>query len=193
MLTGPSSQSAAAETGPTDDASQAPSVAKLRADDRLIREVIGQCASRRPARGGSWVITNAIPVLQSIAPLAATADLVVDIWGVMHNGERPYASPVAACEAFRRQGGTFLVTNSPRPRESVARSRRHGVARTAYDGIVSSGDVSQPTEEWLASRSFTSTGAGPAGFANLQATPGASRMLRSRSARGCMTTRRDAR
>src|SRR6185437_8489620 len=54
-------------------------------------------------------------------------------------------SSVAACEAFRNQGGTvLLVTNSPRPRESVGRQLDGiGVARAAYDDIVSSGDVSR--------------------------------------------------
>jgi HAD superfamily hydrolase (TIGR01459 family) len=121
---------------------------------------------------------NAIPVLQSIAPLAATADLwFVDIWGVMHDGVRPYASSVAACEAFRRQGGTILlVTNSPRPRESVALQLDGiGVARSAYDGIVSSGDVSRSLiEEWAGDPILH---IGPERdlplFANLQATPGA--------------------
>ncbi len=71
---------------------------------------------------------SAIPVLPSIAPLAATAELwFVDIWGVIHNGVKPYASSIAACESFRNQGGTvLLVTNSPRPRESVRpATRRH--------------------------------------------------------------------
>src|SRR6185437_10769758 len=89
---------------------------------------------------------SAIPVLPSIAPLAATAELwFVDIWGVIHNGVRPYATSIAACESFRSQGGTvLLVTNSPRPRESVGRQLDGiGVARSAYDGIVSSGDVSR--------------------------------------------------
>ncbi len=121
---------------------------------------------------------TAIPVLQSIAPLAATADLwFVDIWGVMHNGVRPYASSVAACEAFRRQGGTILlVTNSPRPRESVARQLDGiGVARSAYDGIVSSGDVSRSLIEDWAGEPILHIGPErdlPV-FANLQATPGA--------------------
>ena len=53
---------------------------------------------------------TAIPALSSIAPFAGTSDLwFVDIWGVMHNGVRPYASSVAACEAFRKQGGTALL------------------------------------------------------------------------------------
>jgi HAD superfamily hydrolase (TIGR01459 family) len=121
---------------------------------------------------------TAIPVLQSIAPLAATADLwFVDIWGVMHNGVRPYASSVAACEAFRRQGGTILlVTNSPRPRESVARQLDGiGVARSAYDGIVSSGDVSRSLIEDWAGEPILHIGPErdlPV-FANLQANPGA--------------------
>lgn len=87
-----------------------------------------------------------IPALPSIAPLADTTDVwFVDIWGVMHNGVRPIASSVAACETFRQRGGTVvLVTNAPRPRDSVVRQlERIGVAATAYDGIVSSGDVSR--------------------------------------------------
>jgi HAD superfamily hydrolase (TIGR01459 family) len=90
---------------------------------------------------------------------------------------RPYASSVAACEAFRRQGGTILlVTNSPRPRESVALQLDGiGVARSAYDGIVSSGDVSRSLiEEWAGEPILH---IGPERdlplFANLQATPGA--------------------
>jgi HAD superfamily hydrolase (TIGR01459 family) len=95
-------------------------------------------------------------VLPSIAPLAATSDLwFMDIWGIMHNGVRPYAKSVAACEAFRSQGGTvLLVTNAPRPRASVAMQLdRIGVAPTAYDGIVSSGDVSRSLiAAWAGSR-----------------------------------------
>src|SRR6185312_15093207 len=50
-----------------------------------------------------------------------------------------------------KQGGTvLLVTNSPRPRESVGRQLDGiGVARSAYDSIVSSGDVSRSLiEAW---------------------------------------------
>lgn len=122
---------------------------------------------------------NPIPVLQSIAPLAATVDLwFVDIWGVMHNGVTPFASSVAACEAFRGQGGTvLLVTNSPRPRESVERQLDGiGVARSAYDSIVSSGDVSRSLiEDWAGEPILH---VGPERdlpiFSGLGATPGAS-------------------
>lgn len=120
-----------------------------------------------------------IPVISSIAPFAKTSELwFVDIWGVIHNGVRPFASSVAACEAFRKQGGTaLLVTNSPRPRESVGKQLDGiGVSRDAYDGIVSSGDVSRSLIEDWAGRPILHIG--PARdlpiFAGLNAQPGAS-------------------
>ena len=117
-------------------------------------------------------------VLPSIAPLAATSDVwFVDIWGVIHNGVRPCASSVTACEAFRKQGGTvLLVTNAPRPRVSVRRQLdRISVAATAYDEIVSSGDVSRDLIEAWAGRRILHIGPErdlPI-FAGLCAVPGA--------------------
>ena len=117
-------------------------------------------------------------VLPSIAPLADTSDVwFVDIWGVIHNGVRPCASSVTACEAFRKQGGTvLLVTNAPRPRVSVRRQLdRIGVADTAYDEIVSSGDVSRELIEAWAGRRILHIGPErdlPI-FAGLGAVPGA--------------------
>ena len=84
--------------------------------------------------------------LDSIAPLASSADVwFVDIWGVMHNGVAPFAQAVEACIAFRREGGrVILVSNSPRLTAGVqAQLDRIGVARAAYDGIITSGDVSR--------------------------------------------------
>jgi HAD superfamily hydrolase (TIGR01459 family) len=79
------------------------------------------------------------------AALAPAYDVVLsDVWGVVHNG---LAAAPAACEAlarFRASGGTVvLITNAPRPGEVVARGTldRLRVPRAAYDGIVSSGDV----------------------------------------------------
>jgi HAD superfamily hydrolase (TIGR01459 family) len=70
--------------------------------------------------------------------------LLSDVWGVVHNG---VAATPEACDAltrFRQQGGSVvLITNAPRPGAVVARLTldRLGVPREAYDGIVSSGDV----------------------------------------------------
>ncbi len=87
-----------------------------------------------------------IPLVQSIAPFAAeTSGWLVDIWGVMHNGVRPFESACEACERYRRQGGLIvLLSNSPRPRDSVATQLdRIGVPRASWDVIVSSGDVAR--------------------------------------------------
>ena len=87
-----------------------------------------------------------IEIAASIAPLATTTRAwFVDIWGVMHNGVAPFAGAVAACERFRAGGGSvILVSNAPRPNASVmAQLDRIGVARTAYDAIISSGDISR--------------------------------------------------
>jgi HAD superfamily hydrolase (TIGR01459 family) len=87
-----------------------------------------------------------IPILGSIAPLAAeTRGWFMDIWGVMHNGVRPFPEACAACERFRQEGGlVVLVSNSPRPCGSVAAQLdRIGVPRSSWDAIVSSGDVAR--------------------------------------------------
>src|ERR1700730_10841075 len=84
-------------------------------------------------------------LLRRFATLASGYDVVLcDVWGVVHNG---VAATPAACDAlarFRHGGGTVvLITNAPRPGEVVAPLPldRLGVPRAAYDGIVSSGDV----------------------------------------------------
>ena len=84
-------------------------------------------------------------MVSQFAPLAADYDVVLsDVWGVVHNGV--VATP-EACDAlarFRQQGGTVvLITNAPRPGEVVVRTMldRLNVPPAAYDGIVSSGDV----------------------------------------------------
>ncbi|MGL4395980.1 MAG: HAD family hydrolase [Hyphomicrobium sp.] len=88
----------------------------------------------------------AIPILSSIADLEPRFDVwFLDIWGVLHNGVRPYADAVSACQAFRRAGGrVLLVSNSPRPHSGVALQLKSvGVADDAFDAILTSGDVSR--------------------------------------------------
>ncbi len=87
-----------------------------------------------------------IPLIDTIAPLAeGTAAWLVDIWGVIHNGVIPFAAACEACERFRQRGGlVLLISNSPRPRDSVAAQLdRIGVPRSSWDVIVSSGDVAR--------------------------------------------------
>lgn len=68
-----------------------------------------------------------------------------DIWGVVHDGLSPYGNAVAALLWHRQQGGTVvLVSNSPRTSNGVATQLDGiGVARSCYDAIVTSGDVTR--------------------------------------------------
>jgi HAD superfamily hydrolase (TIGR01459 family) len=71
--------------------------------------------------------------------------ILSDIWGVVHNGLKAWPDACAALAEFRRQGGkVVLITNAPRPADSVQRMlRRLHVADDVYDAIVSSGDLTR--------------------------------------------------
>lgn len=86
---------------------------------------------------------TSIPVLTSVTQLPKAYDAwLCDIWGVMHNGERPFAGAVDACLRFREQGGVIvMISNSPRPRAGVERQMTMiGVPEETYDAVVTSGD-----------------------------------------------------
>src|SRR5438046_3802256 len=71
--------------------------------------------------------------------------ILSDIWGVVHNGLESFPEACAALHTYRRRGGTvILITNAPRPADSVQRQlRKLGVADETYDAIVSSGDLTR--------------------------------------------------
>jgi len=82
-------------------------------------------------------------IIQNFSDISAQYDAAfVDLWGCMHNGIRAFPEAVAAMQAFRQQGGVVvLLTNSPRPRDSVAEQiEGMGVPKDAYDTIATSGD-----------------------------------------------------
>jgi HAD superfamily hydrolase (TIGR01459 family) len=85
-------------------------------------------------------------IITNFATLAPDYDvLLCDVWGVVHNGVAATAESCDALIAFRRQGGTVvLITNAPRPGAVVQQFiDRLKVPREAYDGIISSGDVTR--------------------------------------------------
>ena len=71
--------------------------------------------------------------------------ILSDIWGVVHNGLESFPEACAALHTFRQRGGTvILITNAPRPADSVQRQlQKLGVADDTYDAIVSSGDLTR--------------------------------------------------
>jgi HAD superfamily hydrolase (TIGR01459 family) len=83
---------------------------------------------------------------ERLRDLVGGVDVVLsDIWGVVHNGLVAFPEACEALHTFRAQGGTvILITNAPRPADSVQRQlRKLGVADGTYDAIVSSGDLTR--------------------------------------------------
>ena len=99
-----------------------------------------------------------VPILTDhFSALAPNYDAVLsDVWGVVHNG---VAATPPACEAltrFREQGGTVvLISNAPRPGAQVRKFLDHlKVPRSAYDAIVTSGDVTRDVVAKRAGQKF---------------------------------------
>jgi len=84
--------------------------------------------------------------VERLRDLSDGVELVLsDIWGVVHNGLESFPEACDALHTFRQQGGTvILITNAPRPADSVQRQlRKLGVSDETYDAIVSSGDLTR--------------------------------------------------
>ena len=77
--------------------------------------------------------------------VGGTEVVLSDIWGVVHNGLEAFPEACEALHTCRQRGGTvILITNAPRPADSVQRQlRKLGVADDTYDAIVSSGDLTR--------------------------------------------------
>lgn len=89
---------------------------------------------------------HSLPFADNLRETAKGADVLLsDIWGVIHNGLESFPDACAALQTFRKQGGTVvLITNAPRPADSVQRQlRKLNVADDTYDAIVSSGDLTR--------------------------------------------------
>ncbi len=84
-------------------------------------------------------------ILEGIAPIAERYDgFVLDLWGVVHDGRRPYPGVAEALAELKARGkGVVFLTNAPRRAHVVAGLLdRMGLDRALYDGIISSGEIS---------------------------------------------------
>ncbi len=89
---------------------------------------------------------TALRFIEKLRELVDGVDVVLsDIWGVVHNGLVAFPEACDALHTFRGRGGTvILITNAPRPADSVQRQlRKLGVPDETYDAIVSSGDLTR--------------------------------------------------
>src|SRR4051812_7422836 len=85
-------------------------------------------------------------IIGSLADLSgAYSAILCDVWGVVHNGERHFPAAAAALAAARKMNiPVVLITNSPRRgADVVAQMNAIGVPPSAYDRVVTSGDVTR--------------------------------------------------
>jgi len=69
--------------------------------------------------------------------------ILCDVWGVIHDGKRPYPGAVERLLRWQSEGRcVVLITNAPRPKEAVETYlERVGVPDGAWDAIASSGEA----------------------------------------------------
>lgn len=85
-------------------------------------------------------------LISGLSQIAPDHDaLICDIWGVVHNGQKPFAEAAQALRHFRRERGpVVLLSNAPRVSQSVVEQfGRIGVPTDCYDAIVTSGGATR--------------------------------------------------
>lgn len=95
---------------------------------------------------------TALRFADRLRDLTSGVDVILsDVWGVIHDGVHGFPDACKALQTFRAQGGTvIMITNAPRPADSVQRQlRKMEISDETYDAIVSSGDL---TRNFVASR-----------------------------------------
>ena len=81
--------------------------------------------------------------LTGLAPLAADCDaLLLDQWGVLHDGHQAYAGAVEALQQWRAAGKAVLLLShtARRGSDNLQLLQRLGFAGDLFDGVVSAGD-----------------------------------------------------
>lgn len=95
--------------------------------------------------------TGRIRMLDGVADLVGDYDgYVLDLWGVIHDGIRPYPGAADCLGRLKERGARIiLLSNAPRRAEAViAGMVGMGLPRTLYDHVLSSGEAT-----WLALKS----------------------------------------
>jgi len=89
-------------------------------------------------------MTETIEILPGVAPLADRYDgFVLDLWGVIHDGVRPYPGAVDSLQRLKSRGKRLiLLSNAPRRAASVIDAMTAmGIPRDHYDDVLSSGEA----------------------------------------------------
>ena len=88
-------------------------------------------------------MASEIEVLAGIGGIVDDYDgVILDVWGVLHDGAKPFPGVIETLQRLRARGKSMLVlSNAPRRAAPVAqRLAEIGIARTLYDHIHTSGE-----------------------------------------------------
>lgn len=83
-------------------------------------------------------------ILDGVAPLADRYDgFILDIWGVLHDGKKPYAGVAEALGTLKARGKRIaLLSNAPRRSHVVdAMLTGMGLDRALWDATITSGEI----------------------------------------------------
>lgn len=113
--------------------------------------------------------TPTVPVFDSLQPLAGRYDgVILDLWGVVHDGHTPYPGAVDALSALKRAGKkVVMLSNAPRRAHAVIDAMTAmGIPRTLYTDVLSSGELAWKAlktrdDAWLAALSARCLHIGP--------------------------------
>ncbi len=84
------------------------------------------------------------PVIPGLSPVADRYDgFILDLWGCLHDGVRPYPGAIDALKRLRTAGKRLLaVSNGPRRAAAVAiTTTQLGIDPALLDGILSAGEI----------------------------------------------------
>lgn len=85
-------------------------------------------------------------VISGLCEIASRYEaLLVDVWGVIHNGRNGFEPAMEACRRFRAERGPVaLISNSPRPANGViAQFADLGMPGDFFDAVATSGDATR--------------------------------------------------
>lgn len=89
-------------------------------------------------------MTDAVPAFTGIRDIAGRYDaLILDLWGVVHDGQTPYPDAIDTLKALKADGTpVIMLSNAPRRSYVVEESMaRMGIGRDLYDQVLSSGEA----------------------------------------------------
>ncbi|MDX2222889.1 MAG: TIGR01459 family HAD-type hydrolase [Rhodospirillaceae bacterium] len=100
--------------------------------------------------------------LKSLREIADRYDgFILDLWGLIHDGETPYPPAAATLAALRDAGKTtLLLSNAPRRAYALIEAmNRMGLARDLYGQVLSSGEATHEALKRRADPFFAALGA----------------------------------